>query len=75
MKDWKNLLRGSAWREIDKIPPGWKTTVQLAKEMKLNRSYVCTKMLELKEKKLVETQEFVVKQTCGCRKVMHYKIL
>lgn len=73
MKDWSTLLSQALQGAPDKVPAGWKTSAQLAKESGLGICRTQRALKKLVKQGQVEIKLFRVKVTAKTLPVPHYR--
>ena len=74
--EWLNFISSiESKAQIDKVPEGFKTILQISIEIKKPRSTVREKCIAGIEKGKIETKEFRIKSGTTIKAVRHYKII
>ena len=76
--DWAIALDKLTASEVDEIPEGFKTSIQIAKDMGLSREQANKGITRLKKAKMLETRKFKIR-TSGkhglIKYVDHYRLI
>ncbi len=57
---WAELLQETIRSKIETVPPGWKTTSQIAMETGMSVTTTCCKLRELVKLKKIRTRKFKI---------------
>lgn len=71
---WTNLLQESL-QKAQKVPKGWKTSIQIAKECGKSDSYIRRQIAKLLRQGHIEMKPFMIKSGMRIYPVPHYRKL
>lgn len=74
MKDWLKLIQDHILAKPDKVPKGWKTVAQIAKETGKGEDRARKIVCNLRKQGLVEVRKFTVLHETGTFRIPHYRI-
>lgn len=71
---WLKAIQSHLVSKPDPIPKGWKTSIEISKELGCSPCTAQRKIKVMKSKGLVDTQEFMVQGVNKLYPVPHYKL-
>jgi hypothetical protein len=74
MSNWISAISVGLRKTADQVPKGWKTIIDISKEIDKSESHTAKIVRDMKERGLVDTQTFKLLRDGKLRNVPHYKL-
>jgi len=75
INEWAEMIASAQSGQIDEVPQGYKTKLQLCEELNLPKTTITERLEKLRDRKKIEMKKFRVKTGQRVYLTPHYKII